>query len=92
MASKVAPLDMTRRRFFWLICLAATLVVCCFSYWWPSHAVAPTRIVIERDSTDRVGSGRSQTKTGYEPYYDRVNLVSPDLTGAGASNTPNTRH
>jgi hypothetical protein len=79
---------MKRRRLIWLVLLTVALLVCLFSYRLPSRAVTRTRIVVARDVSDLVGP--SQAKTGYEPYFNRVNVVVPDLAVAGVSNAANT--
>jgi hypothetical protein len=68
---------MRRRGIIWLVLLTAALLVCLYRYHLPSRAVTRTRIVVARDVSDDVSVARSDVKTGYEPYFNRVNTTLP---------------
>ena len=77
---------MKRRRTIWLVLLTVALLVWFFSYKSPSRTVTRTRVVVAGDVSDLVRGAPSKAKTGYEPYFNRVNVVVPDLAAAGVSN------
>jgi uncharacterized protein involved in exopolysaccharide biosynthesis len=80
---------MKRRWIIWLVLLTATFLVCLYSSLLPHHAVARIRIVAGRDVSDIVGAGPSQAKTGYDLYFNRINVALPYFNVTGSVNTPN---
>jgi hypothetical protein len=81
---------MRRQRIIWLALLTIALLMCLYRYRLPSRAVTRTRIVVARDVSDVVRVAPSEAKTGYEPYFNRVNAALPYLAVAGVSNVTNT--
>ncbi len=72
-APRIAPLCMTRRKIAWLALLMALTVAGLLRYSWSVQSARPRRVVVGRDVSDAPSVKPAQAKSGYDPYFVRVN-------------------
>ena len=75
MASEVALLNMNGRKLRCLVLLMAAAFAFILIYRSPFRQATPARILVGKDSNDIAGVASSGTKTGYDPYFHRVNFT-----------------
>jgi hypothetical protein len=79
----VIPLiDMRRRRYTWLGFLVVAALAVIFSYSWSGRTARSERIKVERHVSNTVGIATAEAKTGYDPYFDRVNYFGTIMLSA----------
>lgn len=75
------------KRSMWLCLLLAAAVAFIHSQWAPFHGAKPARIVFGRDVDDITTVRSANGRSGYDPYFNRVNyFTTVDGSPGNASN------
>jgi hypothetical protein len=72
-APRIALLCMKRRKMSWLALLLAVAVAGLICYSGSVQSARSRRVVVGRDASDAPRVKSAQSKSGYDPYFVRVN-------------------